>query len=73
GGVVVNKIGEGLLKKTRMQEGFIIISVNDQVIKSVAELDKLLTLNKGRKVKIEGIYPGFEGTYPYPLNLSDVE
>ena len=56
-----------------MQEGFIIISVNDQVIKSVAELDKLLTLNKGRKVKIEGIYPGFEGTYPYPLNLSDVE
>ncbi|MDP1764840.1 MAG: hypothetical protein Q8L07_13235 [Sediminibacterium sp.] len=61
------------MKKTRMQEGFIIISVNDQVIKSVAELDKLLTLNKGRKVKIEGIYPGFEGTYPYLLNLSDVE
>lgn len=73
GGVVVKKIGEGLLKKTRMQEGFIITSVNDQAIKSVAELDKLLTLNKGRKVKIEGIYPGFEGMYPYPLDLSDVE
>lgn len=73
GGVVVKKIGEGLLKRTRMQEGFIITSVNDQEIKSVAELDKLLTLNKGRKVKIEGIYPGFEGTYPYPLDLSDVE
>ncbi len=73
GGVVVKKIGEGLLKKTRMQEGFIITSVNDQAIKSVAELDKLLSLNKGRKVKVEGIYPGFEGTYPYPLDLSDVE
>ncbi len=56
-----------------MQEGFIITSVNDQAIRSVAELDKLLSLNKGRKVKVEGIYPGFEGTYPYPLDLSDVE
>ncbi len=73
GGVVVKKISEGLFKKTRMQEGFIITSVNDQEIKSVADLDKILSLNKGRKVKIEGVYPGFEGTYPYPLDLSDVE
>jgi serine protease Do len=73
GGVVVKKIGEGLLKRTRMQEGFIITSVNDQEIKTVADLDKILSLNRGRKVKIEGIYPGFESTYPYPLDLSDVD
>ena len=73
GGVVVKKINDGLLKKTRMQEGFIITSVNDQEIKSIADLDKILSLNKGRKVKIEGVYPGFESTYPYPLDLSDVE
>lgn len=73
GGVVVKKINEGLLKKTRMQEGFIITSVNDQEIKTVADLDKILSLNKGRKVKIEGVYPGFESTYPYPLDLSDIE
>lgn len=73
GGVRVKKIGEGLLKRTRMQEGFIITSVNDQDIKSVSELDKILSLNKGRKVKIEGVYPGFEGTYPYPLDLSDID
>ena len=73
GGVLVRKIGEGLLKKTRMQEGFIITSVNDQEIKTIADLDKILSINKGRKVKIEGIYPGFESTYPYPLDLSDVE
>ncbi len=73
GGIVVKKIGEGLLKKTRMQEGFIITSVNDQEIKTVADLDKILSLNKGRKVKIEGVYPGFESTYPYPLDLSDIE
>lgn len=73
GGVVVKKINDGLLKKTRMQEGFIITSVNDTEIKSVADLDKILSLNKGRKVKIEGVYPGFESTYPYPLDLSDLE
>ena len=73
GGVVVKKINDGLLKKTRMQEGFIITSVNDQEIKSIADLDKILSLNKGRKVKIEGVYPGFESTYPYPLDLSDID
>lgn len=73
GGVMVKKISEGLLKRTRMQEGFIITSVNDQEIRSVADLDKILSINKGRKVKIEGVYPGFESTYPYPLDLSDIE
>lgn len=73
GGVLVKKLGDGLLKNTRMQEGFIITSVNDQEVKSVDDLDKILSINKGRKVKIEGVYPGFESTYPYPLDLSDVE
>ncbi len=73
GGVLVKKISEGLLKKTRMQEGFIITSVNDQEVKTIADLDKILSVIKGRKVKIEGVYPGFESTYPYPLDLSDIE
>lgn len=73
GGVVVKKIGEGLLKRTRMQEGFIITSVEGMEVKSVDELDKALSMNKGRKIKIEGVYPGFENTYPYPLDLSEVE
>ena len=73
GGILVKKINEGLLKKTRMQEGFIITSVNDQEVKTVSDLDKILSVNKGRKVKIEGVYPGFESTYPYPLDLSDVD
>ena len=73
GGVVVKRIGDGLLKKTRMQDGFIITSVDNQEIKTVADLDRILSQNKGRKIKIEGIYPGYENTYPYPLDLSDVE
>jgi S1-C subfamily serine protease len=73
GGVQVKKLNEGLLKKTRMQEGFIITSVNDQEVKTVSDLEKILSINKGRKVKVEGIYPGFESTYPYPLDLSDLD
>jgi serine protease Do len=73
GGVVVKKIGDGLLKRTRMQEGFIITSVDNEEIKTVADLDRILSQNRGRKIKIEGIYPGYENTYPYPLDLSDVD
>ena len=73
GGVLVKRIGDGLLKKTRMQDGFVITSVDNQEIKTVADLDRILSQNKGRKIKIEGIYPGYENTYPYPLDLSDVE
>lgn len=73
GGVVVKKINEGLLKKTRIQEGFIITSVNDTEIRTIADLDRILSANKGRKVKLEGVYPGYDNTYPYPLDLSDVD
>ncbi|HMP95088.1 MAG TPA: PDZ domain-containing protein, partial [Phnomibacter sp.] len=69
GGVRVKKIGSGLLKSTRMQEDFVITSVNSQPVKSVEELMKTLNGAKGT-VRLEGIYPGFEGIYGYPLNLS---
>jgi serine protease Do len=68
GGVQVKKIGNGILKSTRMQEDFVITSVNSQPIKSVEDLMKALGSTKGT-VRLEGIYPGFEGIYGYPLNL----
>ncbi|ANE50226.1 trypsin-like peptidase domain-containing protein [Flavisolibacter tropicus] len=69
GGVVVNSITEGgPIGRTRMQAGFIITSVNGQDITSVEELTKILA-NVGGPVKVEGIYPGYDGTYTYPLNL----
>jgi len=69
GGVVVNKITPGgALSRTRMNEGFVIISVNDQEVSSVDDLTKVLSRVNG-PVSIEGIYPGYDGTYKYPLNL----
>nr|MCU0395548.1 PDZ domain-containing protein [Chitinophagaceae bacterium] len=69
GGVRVVNLGEGLLGNTRMQKDFVITSVNNQPVRSVEELMKMLGSARGT-VRLEGIYPGFEGVYGYPLNLN---
>lgn len=73
GGVLVKKIKDGLLKATKMQDGFVITSVNDIEIKTVDDLKSALVAAKGGTVRLMGIYPGFQGTYAYPLNLSGNE
>jgi serine protease Do len=69
GGVVVKKIGSGALSKTRVQEGFVITTVNGIEIKNTDELKVALENAKGN-VRLDGIYPGYEGTYTYPLNIN---
>ncbi|MBD0331055.1 MAG: trypsin-like peptidase domain-containing protein [Chitinophagaceae bacterium] len=69
GGVMVRKIREGgPISRTRMGEGFIITSVNGKDVSSVEDLNKALT-NSGNTVRIEGIYPGGDGVYPYVIDL----
>ena len=71
GGVVVKKIKEGgKLSQTKMDEGFVITSVNGRSIKSVDELNRVLN-NAIGTVKLEGFYPGFKGSYTYPLTLGN--
>lgn len=69
GGVVVKKIKSGgPISRTRMQEGFVILSVNGTDVTSVQTLTRVLRNLQGT-VQVEGIYPGYDGTYRYPLNL----
>ena len=68
GGVLVKKLGNGLLKSTRLQEGFVITSVDGQDVNSISDLTKILNTAQGT-VTLEGIYPGYEGSYRYPMNL----
>jgi Do/DeqQ family serine protease len=71
GGVVVKNIKkDSPFGRTRMQEGFIILSVNGQEISSVQTLSRLLASLDGT-IQIEGIYPGNDGIYRYPLSLDD--
>jgi 3-hydroxyacyl-CoA dehydrogenase len=71
GGIFGKKVGEGLLKKSRMQDGFVIISVNGSEVKTLDELKEILAKIKSGVVRLEGFYPEFEGSYTYPLNLSE--
>ncbi|MBN8880264.1 MAG: trypsin-like peptidase domain-containing protein [Sphingobacteriales bacterium] len=69
GGVVVKKIKDGgPFSGTRMEQGFIITTVNGQDIKNADELGRYLENGTGR-IKLEGIYPGYNGTYTYQVKL----
>lgn len=69
GGVVIKSIGSrGLLSKVRVQEGYVILKVNGKEVKSVDELTKALNGATGT-VKFEGVYPGYEGIYPFTINV----
>jgi Do/DeqQ family serine protease len=70
GGVLVKKLGNGVLKRTRMQEGFVITGVNGQQVNNLESLTSALASAQGT-LRLEGTYPGYEGTYAYPLNLDE--
>jgi len=68
GGVQVQKIGNGPLKNTRIQEGFIITGVDGEEVKSLDDLKNILNNAEGT-VRLQGIYPGYQEQYDYPLTL----
>jgi serine protease Do len=72
GGVLVKKIKQGgPFSKTRMQDGFIITSVNGTDITNIEELSQAIRNLKGETIQLEGFYPGYDGIYRYPLNLDE--
>ncbi len=69
-GVIVKKINAGAINdQTRMRDGFIITKANGKPVKSVDELRSIIGASKD--VKIEGVYPGYDETFEYPLDLAD--
>jgi len=71
GGVMVKSISEkGLFSNTRMEESFVILKVNGQEVHSVEEFRKVLDAAGDGSVKLEGVYPGYDGVFTYPLQLT---
>lgn len=68
GGVIVKKVGDGILKKSRIQEGFIITSVNGVDINTLEEFTNVIK-NANGTIYCIGVYPGFAESYKYPLVL----
>ncbi|HMR85772.1 MAG TPA: trypsin-like peptidase domain-containing protein, partial [Niabella sp.] len=74
GGVEVTNIrADGPLRRTRMEKGFIITSVNGAEIKNTDDLAKALASVRGSVIELVGIYPGYSGRYSYQINLSGDE
>lgn len=71
GGVMVKGIDEnGAFSKTRMEEGFVILKVNGKEVNTVeqfqVEMDKA-----GNSVTLDGMYPGYEGVFRYPMKINE--
>ena len=74
GGVVVKSIQEnGLMDKARVQEGFIILKANGEEVKNTTDLQLILNKAANGTVKLEGVFPGYEGVYTYSLKLASGE
>ncbi len=70
GGVKVSGIKEkGAFSKTRMEEGYVIIRVNGKEVLSVEDLRKEVEKTTS-EVRLEGMYPGFEGVFPYRVKFN---
>ena len=71
GGVIVTEIkAGGAFNKARVQEGFIITSVDGAEVNSVEDFKKALENSTGT-VQLEGIFDGWDGVYKYPLNFEE--
>lgn len=74
GGVLVKKIRSGgPLSKTRMQDEFIITSVNGTEVKNMEELSRAISGLRSENINLEGFYEGYDGMYRYPVKLSTEE
>lgn len=70
GGVQVSNLREGAFKKAKIQNGFIIISINGHTVTKADEVRKILEESSGL-LQLRGIYPDGDAIYGYPLRLDN--
>lgn len=68
-GVKVKAIREGRIRKyTDMEDGFVITSIDKKPVETVEDITEILENKKGG-VMLEGIYPGYPGSYYYAFGM----
>jgi Do/DeqQ family serine protease len=69
GGVQITRLLRGKLsQQTDIREGFIITKVNDQPVKDIEDVKKLINNRRGG-VMLEGTYADYPGTYYYAFGM----
>lgn len=67
-GMQVDEIGEGMMNKGGIEEGFIIMQINKRQIKTLEDIDIAMKNVQGGVIRIEGIYPnGMRMNYGFVL------
>jgi len=56
-----------------MEEGFIILKVNGEEVTTMDEFRKALESAGNASIKLEGVYPNYEGAFTYPLRINNDE
>ena len=70
GGVIIKELGSGVLSKSSIEKGFVIMSVNDKEVTNLNEFYEAINKSNG-SVELGGFYPGYYGSYAFILNLKD--
>jgi len=69
GGVRIIDVKDGKIRQsTDIRRGFIITGIDNQPVKSAADLERILA-NKNGGVMLEGIYPDRPGLYYYAFGV----
>jgi len=58
------------MDKSRVQEGFVILKANGEDVKTLEDFQRIIGKVSSGTVKLEGVFPGYEGVYTYPLKIS---
>ena len=70
GGVRIKSINEkGAFSKTRIEDNYVITKVNGKEVLTVDDLRKEIEKTPTGTVKLDGVYPGYEGNYPITVKL----
>lgn len=70
GGVIVKDINpKGAFNKTKMEDNFVILKVNGKDILNLEQFNSEIEKSSGT-VRLDGVYPGYEGVFSYPLRLN---
>lgn len=67
-GVLVSDLQRGILAYARIKKGFVITSVNEEVIGSLKELEKAFA-SGAKTFQVGGFYPGAGGNYFYSFSM----
>jgi len=69
-GVRIKSMNEkGPLSKTRIEDNYVITKVNGNDVATVEDLRREVEKNPTGTLKLDGVYPGYEGNYPITVKL----